>query len=94
METFAHERQWLNQGDMVIVECDQKCNIRIADDQNFEKFRGGQEHRYYGGFYRILPARIVIPKSGYWNVIIDLGGRRATAKYRIRYEKADARATA
>jgi hypothetical protein len=82
---FASEQRQLNQGDMVIVECDRQCNIRLVDDNNFEKLRNGNQHKYYGGFYRIFPARLVVPRSGHWNVVIDLGGQRNVAKYCIRY---------
>jgi hypothetical protein len=27
----------------------------------------------------------VVPKSGNWNIVIDLGGHRDVAKYRIHY---------
>jgi hypothetical protein len=69
----------------VLVTCDHPCNIRLVDDQNFSLFQNGREHRYYGGFYRMFPVRLVVPNSGQWNVVIDLGGRRAAAKYEIRY---------
>jgi hypothetical protein len=86
MATYFHERKKLNRGDMVTVECDHECTVRLTDDQNFESYREGKPHRYYGGFYRIRPARIVVPDSGYWNVIVDLGGRKAEAKHQIYYE--------
>ena len=70
MTDYIHTREQLSQGDVVVVECDHQCNIRIIDDQNFEYFKHGREHKYYGGFYRILPARIVIPQSGYWNGLL------------------------
>jgi hypothetical protein len=85
MVAFAHERRELRGGDVVVVECDHQCNVRLVDDDNFKLFQNGQEHRYYGGFYRMFPARIVVPNSGYWNIVIDLGGRRTTATYRVQY---------
>ncbi|WP_158930647.1 DUF1883 domain-containing protein [Acidisphaera sp. S103] len=87
MVTFIHDRQFLNRGDVVIVECDHQCNVRVMDDHNFEKFKQGVQHRYYGGFYRILPARIVIPNSGYWNSTLDLGSRHAHVRHAVRYLK-------
>jgi hypothetical protein len=88
MADYIHAREELKQGDVVVVDCDQQCNVRLADDQNFENLKHGLQHKYYGGFYRILPARIVVPKTGYWNVILDLGGRRDNAKYGIKYVRA------
>jgi hypothetical protein len=85
MVAFASERRQLSQGDMIVVECDRQCNVRLLDDYNFEQFQKGRQHRYYGGFYRMFPARLVVPKSGHWNIVIDLGGQRETAKYQVSY---------
>jgi hypothetical protein len=94
MVAVAHERRQLGRGDLVIVECDHQCNVRLVDDDNFKLFRDGRPHRYYGGFYRTFPARLVVPSSGYWNVVIDLGGRRTAAKYQVQYIESRARAVA
>jgi hypothetical protein len=84
---FLHKREWLDEGDVVVVNCDHQCNVRLTDDSNFSAFRSGRAHRCYGGFYRMLPARIVVPNSGFWNVTIDLGGGRANIRANISYLK-------
>jgi len=94
MADFIHTQEWLNQGDVVVVECDHQCNVRITDDANFDRFRKGMSHRYYGGFYRVLPARIAVPNSGRWNITVDLGGGRANVKYAINYIRENAYAPA
>ena len=94
MVAFAYERQRLSQGDLVVVECSHQCNVRLVDDFNFEQYRSGREHRYYGGFYRMFPVRLVVPRDGYWNIVIDLGGNRATAKYKVNYIKSGAHVAA
>jgi hypothetical protein len=35
----------------------------------------------------MLPARIAVPSSGFWNVTIDLGEGRANIRYNIEYLK-------
>ncbi|KQZ00190.1 hypothetical protein ASD45_04480 [Pseudolabrys sp. Root1462] len=87
MSNFIHSREFLSAGDIVIVECDHQCNVRVMDDANFQDYRRGGQHRYYGGFYQRLPARIAIPHDGYWNTTIDLGGGRANIRYNIGYLK-------
>jgi hypothetical protein len=87
---FIHAREWLDEGDLVVVECSHQCNVRLTDDSNFASFRRGGAHRYHGGFYRRLPARIAVPSSGFWNVTIDVGGGRASIRYNIRYLKRNA----
>jgi len=57
------------------------------DDSNFNSYRHGGRRTYYGGFYRMLPARIAVPSDGYWNVTVDLGGSRANIRYNIEYLK-------
>lgn len=84
---FIHAREYLNQGDVVVVNCDHQCNILLTDDLNFSSYRNGRRFNHYGGFYRMLPARIVVPHSGYWNTTIDLGGGRANIRYNIQYMK-------
>ena len=90
MSGFIHAREWLDEGDVVIVNCDHQCNVRLTDDTSFRSFRSGGRHTYYGGHYKYLPARIIVPSSGYWNVTIDLGGGRANIRYDISYLKRNA----
>jgi hypothetical protein len=91
MVAFTFESKQLNQGDLVVVECDHQCNVRLLDEYNLEQFRNGRQHRYYGGFYHMFPVRLVVPKTGHWNIVIDLGGQRDTAKYRVDYFPAKAK---
>jgi hypothetical protein len=87
MSDFIHSREYLHEGDVVIVDCDHQCNVRVMDDSNFYSYRSGGRHTYYGGFYPMLPARIPVPHDGDWNVTIDLGGGRANIRYSINYLK-------
>jgi hypothetical protein len=90
MSDFIHAREYLEEGDVVVVQCSHQCNVRLMDDLNYQAFRRGGRHSCYGGFYRMLPARIAVPRDGYWNVTIDLGGGRANIRYSISYLKAQA----
>jgi hypothetical protein len=81
MSNFIHSREYLKAGDTVRLDCDTQCNFRITTDSEFSSFRRGGACRYYGGFYKSFPAAITAPHSGYWNVIIDLGGGRANIRY-------------
>jgi hypothetical protein len=85
MARLVHDRRFLSQGELVVVKCNEKCNIRLIDDGNFHKFRNGKEHEFCGGFYHILPANIVVPKSGYWNIAIDAGELAGNLTYEISY---------
>ena len=85
--SHIHAREYLDDGDTVVVNCDHQCNVLVMDDSNYHSYRRGQRYKYYGGFYRMLPARISVPHSDHWNTVIDLGGGRATIQYNIGYLK-------
>lgn len=59
----------------------------ITDDNNFRNFKANRSFDYHGGSYDYFPVRIKVPRSGYWNVTIDLAGRRANIRYNISYIK-------
>ena len=84
---FVHDREYLNQGDVVIVHCSHQSNVRLTDDNNFGRLRSGQEFSGYGGGFKRFPARIVVPSTGYWNTTIDLGGGSAVIQHKISYIK-------
>ena len=87
MSDFIRSREYLKEGDIIVVDCDHECNVRVMDDSDFSSFRSSGRHSYYGGFYQRLPARIAVPHDGYWNTTIDLGGGRANIRYNIDYIK-------
>jgi hypothetical protein len=80
---FLHTREYLEQGDIVVVECSHQCNVRLTTDTNFSKFKRGGAHEYFGGFYKMLPARIAAPSTGHWNITIDLGGGSGNIRHSI-----------
>ena len=81
---FLHSREYLSAGDVVIVNCSHQCNIFLVDDGNLQDYKTGRSFRYYGGFQKMFPARLVAPSTGYWNVVLDLGGGSATITHSIR----------
>ncbi|WP_397452513.1 DUF1883 domain-containing protein [Pseudomonas sp. NA-150] len=80
---FIHSREHLSEGDIVVVECSHQCNVRLTTDTNFSAFKRGGAHKYFGGFFKMLPARVAVPHTGEWNITIDLGGGSANMKYSI-----------
>jgi hypothetical protein len=85
MSTVIKERRLLNRGDVVVVRCDHPCNIRLIDDENLPKLKSGERYAYLGGFYRIQPARIVVPKSGFWNLSVGFGEEATRADCQVNY---------
>lgn len=87
---FLHSREYLHRGDTVIVECSHQSNILLTDDTNFNHYKNGRSftHEGGGGFFKTLPASLVAPHDGYWNITIDLAGGTATVTHSIRVIKA------
>lgn len=59
------------------------ANVRLMDSSNFQSFRAGRRHRFYGGHAKSSPVRLQIPHSGNWHVAIDLGGYRGSVRSSI-----------
>lgn len=85
MADYLHDQKFLNQGDVVQLDCDTQCNFMIMDNTNFQNYRNRRQFKYYGGHYTHFPAHIAVPHTGTWNVIIDLGGGRANIRYNLSY---------
>lgn len=85
---FIHSREYLNQGDVVRLDCDTQCNFMITNDSNFSSYRRGGQYTYHGGHFTHFPATITVPRTGHWNVVIDLGGGSASIRYNLSYIKA------
>jgi hypothetical protein len=73
---FIHQREHLNEDDIVVIQCSQMCNIRLMNDANFRSFKNGGRHTYHGGAFDTFPARITAPSTGFWNITIDTVNRR------------------
>ncbi|MDX1969969.1 MAG: DUF1883 domain-containing protein [Planctomycetaceae bacterium] len=71
---FLHFELDLGCDDAVEVTLNHQANVRLLDDANFERYRNGQHHKYYGGLATESPVVIPAPRSGHWHVVVDLGG--------------------
>jgi len=74
---FVHQREELSEGDMVVIQCSEMCNIRLMSDKNFRSYKNGGRHTYLGGAFDRFPAKITIPDNGVWNITIDVVSRKA-----------------
>lgn len=60
------------------------ANVRLMDSSNFQNYRNGRQHRYYGGLAKQSPVRLAIPSTGNWHVTVDMQGLRGTVRSSIR----------
>ena len=64
-------------GDVVVVNLSgNAANVRLLDSSNFQSYKAGRRHSYYGGLINRSPAEIPIPRSGTWHVVADMQGLR------------------
>lgn len=73
-----------NKGEIVEVKLTAAANVRLMNFSNYNNYKNGRTHHYYGGYVKQSPYRIAIPTSGHWYVTIDLGGYSGTVKHNVR----------
>lgn len=74
-------------GETVVVTISGNAmNVRLMDSSNFQSYRNGRRHTYYGGLAKRSPVRLVIPRSGHWHVTADFQGLRGSARIRVSVE--------
>lgn len=82
--SHTHSREHMEAGSVVSVQCSHQINVLLMDDSNYSAYKSGRSARYYGGFYKQFPARIGVPHSGNWNVVLALpAGHSARYQYSI-----------
>ena len=74
MQFIKHDLGQRTSGEIVEVTLSNAANVRLMDSSNFQNYRNGRRHRYYGGHVKHSPFRLKIPNSGHWYVAVDLGG--------------------
>ncbi len=60
------------------------ANVRLMDSSNFQNYRSGRRHTYYGGHAKRSPVRLQVPRGGPWHVTVDLGGYGGSVRSSIR----------
>lgn len=83
MSEHLHTDLHLNEGDIVHLTIDHQANVMLLDSNNYNNYRQGRQFKYHGGNYKVSPINIAAPSSGYWHVVIDLGGYSGTIRHSI-----------
>ena len=68
----------------VEVTLDKQANARLVDDSNYEHYRRGEAHTYYGGLAKVSPVHLRPPHYGHWHLVVDLGGYAGTVRASVR----------
>lgn len=56
------------------------ANVRLLDSSNFNAYKNGRRHRYYGGLAKQSPVHLKIPNNGRWYVTVDMQGLRGQVR--------------
>ena len=70
-------------GAIVQLDCDTQCNFMLLRDADYAAYQQVRRFQYYGGTFKRFPARITVPETGDWNIIIDLAGAKEEIQYLI-----------
>ena len=60
------------------------ANVRLMDSSNYNNYKNGRRHTYYGGLITKSPVVLGVPNSGHWYVTIDMQGLRGSVKSSVR----------
>ncbi len=74
MKFTKYELGSLSAGQVVEVTLGSAANVELLDGSNFSSFQAGRRRTYYGGHFNRSPARIIVPRSGTWYVVVHIGG--------------------
>ena len=74
MNFLYYDLGFLNRGASVVITIKgTTCNVKLMDSFNFNKYKNGLEHQFYGGQAIKSPIKLIIPESKNWNLAIDSG---------------------
>ena len=81
MKFVHHDLGQRRSGEVVEVNLSGRtANVRLLDSSNFNSFRNGRQHRYYGGLASKSPVVLQIPRSGHWHVAVDMMGLKGSVR--------------
>jgi len=73
---FTHyDLHHLKAGQVVHIQLSgNAANVKLMDTINFNNYRNGRRHTYYGGHITKTVSSLSVPSSGHWHLTVDLGG--------------------
>lgn len=60
------------------------ANVLLLNSSNYNNYKNGRRYKYYGGYVKSSPYRIVVPSNGRWFVVINLGGYGGQVRSAVR----------
>ena len=84
---YLHYDLNLSPSDAVEVKLDKQANVRLLDESNFNLYKQGKNHRYFGGKATQTPVIMAPPNPGRWHLVVDLGGYAGSVRAEVRTVK-------
>lgn len=84
MNFTKYDLGYKKKGEIVEVTLTAAANVRLMDTSNFNNYKNGRKHDYYGGLVTKSPFHLAIPSSRNWYLTVDLQGLRGSTKSSIR----------
>lgn len=83
---FSHyDLGQLTSGKTVIVSlAGNAVNVKLMDNNNFQSYRNGRGHKYFGGLAKQSSVRLVVPEAGHWHLAIDFAGLKGNVRTSVR----------
>lgn len=63
----------MKKGTLVKVTFSQPTKVKLMTTRNFDKYKKGRTHQYFGGHYDASPIEFTIPTDGNYNCVIEKG---------------------
>jgi hypothetical protein len=60
------------------------ANVRLMDTSNYQSYKSGRKHKYYGGLITKSPIVLGVPNSGHWYVTVDMQGLRGNTRSSVK----------
>ncbi|MBH5141111.1 DUF1883 domain-containing protein [Rhodococcus erythropolis] len=86
MKHLAYDLKQQKKGAVAVVTLDKQANVRLMTMSNYQSFKAGRTARGIGGLAKKSPARLGIPSTGHWVVVVDLGGLPGQFRAGVRVE--------
>lgn len=85
MDFVHNDLKYRSSGDVVEVHLTgSAANVRLMTTQNFQRYRRGERHQYFGGLVQSSPHRLAIPHGGHWHLTVDMQGLRGRTSAQVR----------
>lgn len=87
MKFHYYDLGHLDGGETVVVTLSgNAANVRLMDSSNFQSYKNGRRHTYYGGLAKHSPVRLGVPRSGHWYITIDMQGLGGSVRFGVHVE--------